>query len=52
MLITWYFNKDREAVEISASAVLRCKPHRSMYIYTRLAIRFLRVLHLNIFEQP
>jgi hypothetical protein len=47
-----YFNKDKGAVEKRSSAVLRCKPHRSTYIYTRLAIRFLRALHLNIFEQP
>jgi hypothetical protein len=31
---------------------LRCKPHRSTYVNIRLAVRFLRALHLNIFEQP
>ena len=40
------------AVEKRSSAALRCKPNRSTYIYIRLAIRFLRALHLNIFEQP
>gem|GEM_PF-1635860 len=34
------------------SAVLRYKPHRSMYIHIRLAIRFSRALHMSIFEQP
>jgi hypothetical protein len=28
------------AVEKRSSAVLRCKPHRSTYIYIRLAVRF------------
>jgi hypothetical protein len=40
------------AVEKRSSAVLRCKPHRSTYVYIRLAMRFLRALHLSIFEQP
>jgi hypothetical protein len=35
-----------------SSAALRCKPHRSTYVYIRLAHLFLRALHLNIFEQP
>jgi len=35
-----------------SSAVLRCKPYRSTYVNIRLAVRFLRALHLNIFEQP
>jgi hypothetical protein len=39
------------AVEKCPSAVLRCKPHRSTYVNIRLAVRFLRALHLNIFEQ-
>jgi hypothetical protein len=43
---------DFGAVEKPSSAVLRCKPHRSTYLYIRLAVRFLRALHLNIFEQP
>jgi len=34
------------------SALLRCKQHRSMYTRIRLTVRFLRALHLNIFEQP
>jgi hypothetical protein len=32
--------RDRGAVEKRSSAVLRCKPHRSTYIYIRLAARF------------
>jgi hypothetical protein len=40
------------AVEKRSSTALRCKPNRSTYIYTRLAIRFLRALYLSIFEQP
>jgi hypothetical protein len=31
---------------------LHCKPHRSTYFDIRLALRFLRALHLTIFEQP
>ncbi len=42
----------RGAVEKRSSAVLRCKSHRSTYVCIRLAVRFLRVLHLSIFEQP
>jgi hypothetical protein len=40
------------AIEKRSSAMLRCKPYRSTYVYIRLAIRFLRALHLHIFEQP
>jgi hypothetical protein len=40
------------AVEKRSSALLRCKPHRSTYVYIRLAVRFLRASHLSIFEQP
>jgi hypothetical protein len=40
------------AVEKRSSAALRCKPYRSTYFYIRLALRFLRALHLSIFEQP
>jgi hypothetical protein len=43
--------KGRGAVEKRSSAVLRCKPNRSTYLYIRLTIQFLRALHLNIFEQ-
>jgi hypothetical protein len=40
----------RSSVPIKSG--LRCKPHRSTYINIRLTVRFLRALHLNIFEQP
>jgi hypothetical protein len=40
------------AVEKRSSAALRYKPHRSTYFDIRLALRFLRALHLSIFEQP
>src|SRR4030042_312908 len=42
----------QQAVEKRSSAALRCKPHRSTYFNIRLALRFLRALHLSIFEQP
>jgi hypothetical protein len=32
--------------------VLRYKPYRSTYENIRLAVQFLRALHLSIFEQP
>jgi hypothetical protein len=35
-----------------SSAVLRGKPYRSTYFTIRLALRFLRSLHISIFEQP
>jgi hypothetical protein len=41
-----------EGFTMRSSAVLRCKPRRSTYFYIRFAVRFLRALHLNIFEQP
>jgi len=44
--------KIERAVETRPSAALRCKPLRSTYIHIRLAARFLRALHLNVFEQP
>jgi hypothetical protein len=43
---------DYHAVEKRSSAALRYKPHRSTYFRIRLALRFLRALHLSIFEQP
>ena len=43
---------NRGLFEKRPSAALRCKPHRSTYVIIRLAIRFLRALHLSIFEQP
>jgi hypothetical protein len=42
----------KQAVEKRLSAALRYKPHRSTYFHIRLALRFLRALHLSIFEQP
>jgi len=41
-----------QAVEKRSSAALRRNPHRSTYFNIRLALRFLRALHLTIFEQP
>jgi hypothetical protein len=41
-----------QAIEKRSSAALRCEPHRSTYFYIRLTLRFLRALHLTIFEQP